>query len=66
MGSIVARWDNQGFLHDMEVVGTGKPMKAMAAAVSVQAVGHEWTMVYLNRETGEKRESMDDGADWAK
>ena len=56
VGSIVARRDNQGVLHDMEIVGhefsvydekvqlfylykTGKPMKAMASAESVQAVG---------------------------
>ena len=42
---------------------TGRPVKAMASAESVQAVGDEWTMVYLNRETGEMRESLDDVAD---
>ena len=78
VGSIVARRDGQGVLHDMEVEGheftvfedkvqlfyiykTGKPMKAMTAAASVEPVGDEWTLVYLNRETGEKRESLDDG-----
>ena len=78
VGSIVARRDGQGILHDIEVDGhefrvfedkvqlfylykTGKPMKAMTAADSVEPVGDEWTMVYLNRETGEKRESLDDG-----
>ena len=77
IGSIVARRDSSGMLHDMEVAGhefavfddkeqffylynTGKPMKAMTSAESVQSVGDEWTMVYLNRETGEKRESLDD------
>ena len=77
VGSVVARRDNQGILHDMEVEGhefrvfedrvqlfylykTGKPMKAMTSAESVEPVGDEWTMVYLNRETGEKRESLDD------
>ena len=76
IGSIVARRDNQGILHDMEIEGhefmvfddkvqlfylykTGKPMKAMASAESVQPVGDEWSMVYLNRETGEKRGSLD-------
>ena len=38
-------------------------MKAMASAESIQAVGDEWTMVYLNRETGESREFLDDEAD---
>ena len=32
----------------------------MTAAESVERVGDEWTMVYLKRETGEKRESFDD------
>ena len=76
IGSIVARRDNQGILHDMEIEGhefrvfddkvqlfylykTDKPMKAMASAESVQSVGDEWSMVYLNRETGEKRDSLD-------
>ena len=80
VGSVVARRDNQGVLHDMEVVGhefsvfddkvqlfylykTGRPMKAMTSAEAVQAVGDEWTIVYLNRETGEKRESLDGEAD---
>ena len=78
VGSIVARRDSQGVLHDMEVEGhefrvfedkvqlfylykTGKPLKAMTAAESVEPVGDEWTMVYLNRETGDKQESLDDG-----
>ncbi len=78
VGSIVARRDGQGVLHDMEVEGhefrvfedkvqlfylykTGKPLKAMTAAESVEPVGDEWTLVYLNRETGEKREFLDDG-----
>ena len=39
---------------------TDRPMKAMASAGSVEAVGDEWSMVYLNRATGEKRESLDD------
>ena len=39
---------------------TDKPMKAMASAQSVEAVGDDWSMVYLNRATGEKRESLDD------
>lgn len=77
VGSIVARKDGQGILHDMEVEGhefrvfedkiqlfylykTGRPLKAMTAAESVEPVGDEWTMVYLNRETGEKRDSLDD------
>ena len=38
---------------------TQKPMKAMASSESVQPVGDEWTVVYLNRDTGEKRESME-------
>ena len=42
---------------------SGKPMKAMASAESIQAVGDEWTMVYLNRETNERREFLDDEAD---
>ena len=42
---------------------TGRPVKAMVSAESIQAVGDEWTMVYLNRETGERRESLDDEAD---
>ena len=77
VGSIVARRDGQGELHDIEIVDhefsmfddkvqlfylykTDKPMKAMAAADSVVPVGDEWTIAYLNRETGEKRESLDD------
>lgn len=40
---------------------TGQSMKAMIPAASVKAVGDEWTMVYLNRETGERRSSLDDG-----
>lgn len=40
---------------------TGQPVKAMTSAASVEAVGDEWTMVYLNRETGERRSSLDDG-----
>ncbi len=80
VGSIVARRDNQGALHDIEVVGhefiefddkvqlfylykTGKPMKTMASAESMQAVGDEWMMVYLHRETGERREFLDDAVD---
>ena len=80
VGSTVARRDNQGVLHDIEVVGhdfrvfddkmqffylyeTGKPVKAIASAESIQAVGDEWTMVYLNRETGERREFLDDEAE---
>ena len=39
---------------------TGKPMKAMASAESIQAVGDEWTMVYLNRDTNERREFLDE------
>ena len=42
---------------------TGRPVSAMVSAESIQAVGDEWTMVYLNRETGEMRESLDDEAD---
>lgn len=77
VGSIVARRDSQGLLHDIEVAGhefvvfdgkvqlfylynTGKPMKAMTAAESIEAVGEEWSVVYLNRETMETRESLDD------
>ena len=77
MGSIVARRDSHGILHDIEVEGhefrvfedkvqlfylykTGKPLTAMTAAESVESVGDEWSMVYLNRDTGEKRESLDD------
>ena len=41
---------------------TGKPMKAMVSADAVQPVGDEWTLVYLNRETGQKRETLDDDA----
>ena len=76
VGSIVARRDSQGILHDMEVAGhefvvfdgkvqlfylygTGKPMKAMTAAESIEAVGDEWNVAYLNRETMEKRDSID-------
>ena len=71
VGSVVARRDNQGVLHDIEVEGheftvfdgrvqllyvykTGRPMRAMASADTVESVGDEWTMVYLNRETGRK------------
>ena len=78
VGSIVARRDSHGVLHDIEVEGhefrvfedkvqlfylykTGKPLTAMTAAESVESVGDEWSMVYLNRDTGEKRESLDDG-----
>ncbi len=77
VGSVVARRDNQGILHDIEVEGhefrvfedkvqlfylykTGRPMKAMTSAESIEPVGDEWTMVYLNRETGKKRETLDD------
>ena len=42
---------------------TGQPVKAMASAESIHAVGDEWTMVYLNRETNEKREFLDDELD---
>ena len=35
-------------------------VKALASAESIHAVGDEWTMVYLNRETNEKREFLDD------
>lgn len=80
IGSTVARRDNQGELHDMEVTdhefrmidgkvqlyylySTGKPLKAMASAESVEAVGDEWTIAYLNRETGEKRQSLDEISD---
>ena len=42
---------------------TGRPVKAMVSAESIQAIGDEWTMVYLNRETGEKREFLDDEPD---
>lgn len=76
VGSIVARRDNQGVLHDVEIVGhefivlddtvqlfyrykTGKPMTTMTSADSIQPVGDEWTIVYLNRETGEKRDTLD-------
>ena len=77
VGSIVARRDSQGVLHDMEVEGhefrvfedkvrlfylykTGKPLKAMTAAESVEPVGDEWTMVYLNPRDRGKRESLDE------
>ena len=77
VGSIVARRDNQGILHDIEVTGhefmvfdgkvqlfyhydTGKPMKAMAVAESIEAVGDEWSVVYLNPETMDKKETLDD------
>ena len=80
VGSIVARRDSHGILHDIEVEGhefrvfddkiqlcylykTSKPMKAMASAESIQAVGDEWTMVNVNRETGERRELLDDVSD---
>lgn len=80
VGSNVARRDNQGVLHDMEVVGhefmvfedklqlfyiynMGKSMKAMTSEESIHAIGDEWTMVYLNRETGEKRQSLEDDMD---
>ncbi|MXY66773.1 MAG: hypothetical protein F4206_09855 [Gammaproteobacteria bacterium] len=80
IGSIVARRDNQGELHDVKVTGhefsliddrvqlfyrydIGRPVKAMASAESVEAVGSEWTVAYLNRETGEKRKSLDNEAD---
>ena len=80
VGSVIARRDNKGVLHDIEVVGhqfmvfddkiqlfylyeTGKPVKAMASAEFIQAVGDEWTTVYLNRETGERREFLDDEVD---
>ena len=79
-GSIIARRDNQGVLHDMEIEGqeftvfedkihlfclhkTEKPMKAMASAKSAQTIGDEWTMIHLNRETGEKRQSLEDDMD---
>ena len=80
VGSTIARRDNQGVLHDIEVVGheflviddkmqlfylykTGRPGKTMASAESIQTVGDEWTMVYLNRETNERREFLDDETD---
>ena len=80
VGSIIARRDTKGVLHDIKVVGhefmvlddkmqffyiyeTDRPGKAMASAKSVQAVGDEWTMVYLNRETTERREFLDDVVD---
>ena len=40
---------------------TDQSMKAMTSAESVEAVGDEWTMVYLHCETGERRSSLDDG-----
>ena len=39
---------------------TGKPLTAITAAESVEPVGDEWSMVYLNRDPGERRESLDD------
>ena len=42
---------------------TERPVKAMASAESIQAIGDDWTVVYLNRETGEKRASLDDDAE---
>ena len=39
---------------------TERPVKAMASAESIEAIGDDWTVVYLNRETGEKRASLDD------
>ena len=42
---------------------TGKPVKAMASADTVQAVGDEWAMVYLHCETGERREFLDGETD---
>ena len=35
----------------------------MASAESIQVVGDEWTMVYLNRETGERLEYLNDEDD---
>ena len=77
VGSVVARKDAQGVLHDMEIIGheysaindqiqlfylykTNRPIKAMVSADFVEAIGDEWSTVYLNRTTGEKRESLDD------
>ena len=77
VGSVVARKDAQGVLHDMEITGheysaindqiqlfylykTNRPIKAMVSADFVEAIGDEWSTVYLNRATGEKRESLDD------
>ncbi len=77
VGSVVARKDAQGVLHDMEIIGheysaindqmqlfylykTNRPIKAMVSADFGEAIGGEWSTVYLNRATGEKRESLDD------
>ena len=45
------------------VYRTDMPMKAMASADSVHAVGDEWSIVFINRKTGETRESLDDESD---
>ena len=42
---------------------TERPVKTMASAESIQTIGDDWTVVYLNRETGEKRASLDDEAE---
>ena len=38
----------------------GSAIPAMVAADAVQPVGDEWNLVYLNRKTGETRETLDD------
>lgn len=41
----------------------GKGIRTMAPAKSIEAVGDEWKLVYLNCETRERREFLDDGAE---
>ena len=41
----------------------GRQVRGMVRARSIEPVGDEWTIAYLNRETNEKRESLDDGAE---
>lgn len=45
------------------IYNMGKSMKAMTSEESIHAIGDEWTMVYLNRKTGEKRQSLEDDMD---
>lgn len=41
----------------------GRQLRAMVPASSITHVGDNWTKVYLNCETNEKREFLDDGAE---
>lgn len=52
----------QLFYHYNETTN-GRQVRGMVRARSIEPVGDDWTIAYLNRETNEKRESLDDGAE---